>query len=126
MDALVDFLNDIRTHGRARGNLLGLFHILIGRRIEKADATLVANGLTWRTLAALLKRVRWDKEAVRELGLDPAGLPPRDRERFWYTAIAHARVDSEAAVAAGDRLAEAVRAAGYVVGPAPGRSAPQA
>ena len=92
---------------------------MIGRRIEKADGTPVSNGLTWRDAAALLKKVRWDKKAVVELGLDPATLPPKDRQRYWYTAIAQAGVDSAAAFQSGDRLAEALRAAGYVIGPPP-------
>ena len=66
--------------------------------------------------------MRWDKEAVRELGLDPADLPPRDRQRFWYTAVAHAKVDSPAAVAAGDRLAEQLRPLGYAISPPPGQA----
>ena len=72
-----------------------------------------------RDVAALLKRVRWDREAVRQLGLDPEGLSPRDRQRFWYQAITQASVDVPGASAAGDRLAEAMQSAGYVVGPAP-------
>jgi hypothetical protein len=110
-----EFLDDLKEKGLARGNFLGLLHVLIGRRIEKADGTLISVGLTWREAAAWLKKVRWDKEAVRELGVDPAGLPPRDRERYWYTAIARARVDSPAAIDAGGRLAAAVAPAGYLV-----------
>ena len=56
-----------------------------------------------------------------ELGLDPSKLPPRDREKYWYTAIAQAQVDSDAATAAGNRLAEKLQEVGYVVGPPPGR-----
>ena len=56
------------------------------------------------------------------LGLNPATLPPRDRERFWNTAIGHARVDSPEATAAGDALALLLAPAGYVVGPPPGRT----
>jgi hypothetical protein len=121
MDALGEFLESLKGQGLASGNFRGLLHILIGRRITRTDGTLVSDGVTWRTLAAALKRARWDKEAVRELGLDPAALPPRDRERFWYMAIARAGVDSEEAATAGDRLSKALRAKGYVVGPAPGR-----
>jgi hypothetical protein len=104
------------------GNFLGLLHVLIGRRVTRADGTPVSPGLTWRALADLLKSLRWNKDAVRELGLDPADLPPRDRQRFWYTAIAQAHVDSPEAVAAGDRLAALVLPLGYVVSPAPGGS----
>ena len=122
MDVLREFLGDLKRHGYARGNFLGMLNVLIGRRIQAADGTLVSSGLTWRALADLLKRVRWDPEAVRELGVDPATLPPRDRQRYWYVAIAHARVDAKQATEAGDRFAEVLRSAGYVVGPAPGKT----
>jgi hypothetical protein len=121
MDALGEFLDSLKGQGLAQGNLLGLLHILIGRRIARADGTLISNGVTWRTLAAALKRVRWDREAVRDLGLDPAELPPRDRERYWYAAIARSGVDSDRAAAAGDRLAKEVRSKGINIGPPPGR-----
>ncbi len=122
MEPLREFLNAVRHHGSLRGQLLGVLHILIGRRITRTDGTPVSGGMTWRELAALLKQLRWDREAVRELKLDPAALPPRDRERFWYTAIAKAHVASAAAQAAGDRLVGPLKALGYVVGPAPGAS----
>jgi hypothetical protein len=120
MDRLRELLNLIRQHNLAQGNFLGLLHVLIGRRISLADGTLVSAGQNWRTAAALLKRVHWDREAVRELGLDPAQLPPRDRLRFWYLAITQAGVNRPEAAQAGDRLAAALQAHGYVVGPAPG------
>jgi hypothetical protein len=110
-----EFLDDLKQHGHAQGNFLGLLNVLIGRRIEKADGTVLSVGLTWRQTADWLKKLRWDKDTVRELGLDPATLPPRDRERFWYSAIARARVDSPEATAAGNRLATALKSAGYVV-----------
>jgi hypothetical protein len=113
-------LDAVRQADAARGNLRGLLHLLIGRRISLADGTEVSGGLTWRQVAALLTRARWEREAVRELGLDPAALPPRDRERYWYTAIGAAAVHAPEAVAAGDRLVEALRGLGYVVGPPPG------
>jgi hypothetical protein len=119
MDGLRDFLNDLRRHGYAQGNLLGLLHILIGRRVQKHDGTLLTSGLNWRSLAELLRRVRWNKEAVRDLGVDPASLPPRDRLRYWYLAIGQAGIDSPKAVRAGDQLAEILRAAGYIVSAAP-------
>ena len=110
-----EFWDDLKRHGHAQGNFLGLLNVLIGRRIEKADGTLISVGLTWRETAAWLKKARWDKEAVRELGLTPAQLPPRDRQRYWYAAITGAKVDSPEATAAGDRLAEALAEAWYVV-----------
>jgi hypothetical protein len=119
MDELREFLNTVNARGLARGNLLGLLHVLIGRRIRKADGTPVSSGLTWREAAAQLKRSRWERDAVIEIGLDPTELPPRDRERFWYTAIARASVDSAKAVAAGDRLSLALHDLGYEIGPGP-------
>jgi hypothetical protein len=119
MDELREFLNTVQVQGLARDNFLGLLHVLIGRRVRRANGTAVSNGLTWREAASILKRVRWDRSAVTEIGLDPAELPPRERERFWYAAITRAGVDSPAAVAAGERLAAAVRDAGYEIGPGP-------
>jgi hypothetical protein len=110
-----EFLDDLKQHGYAQGNFLGLLNVLIGRRIEKADGTILSVGLTWRQTADWLKKVRWEKDAVRELKLDPAALAPRDRERFWYGAITRAHVDSLEATAAGDRLAAALKPSGYIV-----------
>jgi hypothetical protein len=123
MDGLREFLDDLKRRGLAEGNLLGLFHIVVGRRIQTAAGELVSNGVTWRELAEMLKRVRWPKDSVRELGIDPDTLAPRDRQRFWFQAIGQARVDSPAAAAAGQRLAETLNAAGYVIGPPPTRPA---
>src|SRR3954468_18257528 len=76
MDGVQTFLDDLRRHGLADGNFLGLLHILIGRRIARPDGTVLSPGLTWRALADQLKSLRWNKDAVREVGLDPADLPP--------------------------------------------------
>ncbi len=57
---------------------------------------------------------------MRELGLALSDLPPRDREKFWYTAIARAQVVSADASASADALVEPLRVLGYEVGPAPG------
>src|SRR6266480_2471362 len=105
MDGVRDFLDDTHKHHRARGHFLGLLHILIGRRISRSDGTILSTGLTWRDLANILKTVRWDPEAVRDLGIDPDALPPRDRQRYWYSAIAQAQVSSEAAIRDADKLA---------------------
>jgi hypothetical protein len=110
-----EFLDALKKHGYARGNFLGLLHVLIGHRIEKADGTVLSVGLTWRDAAAWLKKVRWEKDAVREVGLEPGNLPPRDRQRYWYTAISHAKVGSPEAIAAGDRLAAALAKTGYII-----------
>jgi hypothetical protein len=122
MDSLRELLEAVREQDVVPGRFRGLLHILVGRRITRADGTLVASGMTWRDLAVLLKRLRWDREAVRELGIDPAELAPRDRERFWYTAIARAAIDSREAAADADRLVQPLAELGFVVGPAPGRS----
>jgi hypothetical protein len=120
MEALQELLEDLTRHGLDQGHLLGLCNVLIGRRITQADGAVVSNGLTWRELAAWMKKVRWDPDTVRELGQDPKELAPRDRQQFWYSAIARAAVDSPRATQAGDRVAERLRKLGYVVGAPPG------
>jgi hypothetical protein len=120
MDHLAALLEDLRRHVGTDGHFRGLLHLLIGRRITAPDGTLISTGQTWRSVAALLKRARWDKDAVAELGLQPADLPPRDRERYWYTAIGQAQVNSESARKSAEQLAAALRARGYEIGPPPG------
>jgi hypothetical protein len=89
---------------------------MIGRKIRRMDGdVVVSSGLTWRDLAGWLKKVRWDPDAVRELGVDPKELPPRDRQRYWYAAIMQAKVTSPAAVKAGEQFIEAIRELGYEV-----------
>jgi hypothetical protein len=119
MDRLRDLLEAVRKQGLARGNFRGLLHVLIGRRLSTAQGEVISAGLSWRDAAALLKRLRWDREAVRELGLDPATLPPRDRQKYWYSAIAQADVGAAAAAAGADLLREPLQALGLVVGPGP-------
>lgn len=118
MDALRAFLDDVKKHKLAEGRFLGLLHILIGRRVVKGEEV-VSTGMTWRQLAALLKKVRWPKEAVRDLGLDPADLAPRDREKYWYMAIVRAGVDSPEAEKQANELASILKVHGYEVGPPP-------
>ena len=122
MEGVQPFLDEFRQQGLAEGNFLGLIHVLIGRRISRADGSVVSPGLTWRALAEALKTTRWTKDAVREIGLDPADLPPRDRQRFWYSAIAQAKVDSADAFAAGDRVIALIEPLGYIVSPGSGPS----
>jgi hypothetical protein len=120
MDALSTLFDELKKSGQTQGNFLGFLHVLIGRTItRKSDGTVANKGFTWREMAAWLKKVRWDTEAVRELGLNPDDLPPRDRQRFWYSAIMQAKVDTPAANKAGDRFAEVLRGLGYDVGAAP-------
>jgi hypothetical protein len=125
MDGVHEFLDTVRRRHLARGNFLGLLNLLIGRRIDNGAGGLICNGLTWRSVAGWLKKLRWDKQAVRELGLEPKNLPPRDRERFWYAAISLARVDSAEASRAGDRLAATLEGSGYRIGPAPHPTPPK-
>jgi hypothetical protein len=122
MDGVREFLEQLRRHHLTAGNLRGILHIAIGRRISRPDGTVLSTGTTWRQLSELLRTMRWDKEAVREIGLDPDDLPPRDRQRFWYTVIAAAKVDSAEAVEAANAIAEQTENLGYIIGPAPGRS----
>ena len=120
MDSLRELLEAVRGNDFVQGRFRGLLHVLVGRRITREDGSVVSAGMTWRDLASLLKRVRWDRDMVREMGLDPAELAPRDRERFWYSAIARAGIDSPEAVAAADQLVEPLKKLGFVVRPAPG------
>ncbi len=120
MDRVRQFLGEVKARGVASGNFLGLLNVVMGRRIIDCDGNPVCAGVTWREMATLLKRARWDPDAVIQLGLDPSALPPRDRERYWYAVIAQAGVDTAKATAAGEQLAEQLRAAGYVIGPPPG------
>jgi hypothetical protein len=118
--ALREFLLLLKEQAATQGHFLGFLHILIGRNITLRDGTPVTSGMSWRDVCAWLKKLRWDKECVRELGLDPETLPPRDRERYWYTAISKAKVDSVEAATAADQLAEKLKTLGYTIGPAPG------
>lgn len=114
MEALAALLEQVRKLGLAKDNLLGFFHVLIGRTV-KAGGAVVSNGLPWRELAGWLKKLRWDTKLVAELGLDPDELPPKDRQRFWYAAITRAGVDSPQATRAGDAFAKKLETHGYQV-----------
>lgn len=122
MDALKGFLEDVRKDGYAAGNFLGFLHVMIGRRITAPDGTIISAGLTWRELANLFKKLRWDIEMVRELGLDPDKLAPKDREKLWYVAISRAGVASEKAAKAGDQLAKVLAKHKFLVSERPGNS----
>ena len=117
MDRLGEFLETVRARGTAAGRLRGLLWILVAQPVRLPDGTAVSNGLTWRALAAVLKRERWDADSVRDLGLDPSELPPRDREKFWNAAISQAGLGTPEAKAEGEALAKALRAEGYGIGP---------
>ena len=120
MDSLQELLEVVAKNKLAHGNFRGLLHALIGRKVFHADK-LVSSGLTWRETAALLRKLRWDVEVVREFGVDPDHLPPRDREKFWYSAIAQAGVDSEDAARLADKFAENLKKHGYEVKSAAGK-----
>jgi len=120
MDALSALFDELKKGGLTRGNFLGFLHVLIGRKITRSgDGVVLSKGISWRDMAAWLKKTRWDPDAVRELGLEPDQLPPRDRQRYWYSAITHAKVDGSPAIKAGDRFADVLKSLGYEVGPMP-------
>src|SRR4029077_13694484 len=104
MEGLRAFLEEIRKRGTAEGHFRGLLHILVGRKISRADGSLVSAGMTWRAVADLFKRLRWSPDAVRELGLEPDALPVRDRQRYWFAAISAAQIESVSASADADLL----------------------
>jgi hypothetical protein len=120
MEGLREFLEKVRQSHLVRGHFRALLHVAIGRRIMRADGTLISSGVTWRQLSELLRLIRWDKELVLELGLNPDDLPPRDRQRYWYAAIVAARVDAPDARAQGDAYAKVLAQIGFTIGPAPG------
>jgi len=120
MDELREFLESVRQNQLVRGHFRALLHVVIGRRISRIDGRVVSTGVTWRQLSELFKEIRWDKELVREIGLNPDDLPPRDRQRYWYTAIAAAQVNHVEARILGDNYARLVARLGFVIGPAPG------
>jgi hypothetical protein len=124
MDALPLFFGTLKTKGLTKGHFLGFLYVVVGGRITHPDGKLVSAGMTWRILSNWLKKTRWDPESVRDLNQDPDALPPRDRQRFWFTAIAQAGLDTEAASQAGDRFADVLRAQGYTVNLPPHASGP--
>jgi len=120
MEGLREFLEKVRQNHLVRGHLRALLHVCIGRRISRADGTILSSGVTWRQLSELLRVMRWDKELVRELGLDPDELSPRDRQRYWYSAIIAAHVDTTESREMGDAYARLLTPLGFVVAPGPG------
>jgi hypothetical protein len=115
MEETLEFLTTLRDRGYVTGRLRALFHLLVGYRIRKGDGVVVSAGQTWRQLADLLFQLKWDREQVRELGLDPAALPPKDRQRFWYLAVIQSKLDSQEAKTEAIDLAQAILASGYTV-----------
>jgi hypothetical protein len=121
MDAVRELLQRVQRQEPPIGPFRGLLHVLIGRRIVTTALVAVSAGLTCRLLAEWLKELRWDRDAVRELGLDPATLSPRDRVRFWYQAMAQAQLNSPAAALDGARFAANLADLGYAVLSTPGK-----
>src|SRR5262245_47239996 len=119
MDGIRELLAAARDAGLAAGNFRALLHIAIGRKVTRPDGSTASSGVTWRELAAELKTLRYDPELVREFGASPEALTARDRERFWYSAIALAKVDSPEVVAEAEKLAPKLEPLGFLVGPAP-------
>ena len=124
MDGTRELLEAVRDNGLAAGRFRGVLHIAIGRKVTRPDGSEVSSGVTWRELSGLLKLLRFDKDLVRELGADPESLAPRDRQRFWYSAIALGRVDSPEAMAEAERLVAPLKDLGFIVGPLPGSATP--
>jgi hypothetical protein len=115
MEGAREFLEQVRQRQLLKGNFRGLLHLLIGRKITRADGTDLSSGLTWRQLAELLRLLRWDKECVREIGLNPDELPYRDRQRYWYSAITMAKIDTPEAATEADSLARRFATLGFKI-----------
>jgi hypothetical protein len=115
MTPLHELLERLRDQNLALGRFRGLLYVLVGRRLLHGE-TVLSQGLTWREVAALLKKVRWPTEAVREMGLEPGDLPPRDREKFWYQAINRAGLTDPSARQQGEELLALLADEGYRLG----------
>jgi hypothetical protein len=124
MDGIREMLSAVRDAGLLNGNFRALLHIAIGRKVTRPDGSTLSTGVTWRALATELKALRFDQELAREYGADPDALTARDRERFWYAAIAVSKVDSPEATAEADRFAPKLKSLGYIVGPSPSAPPP--
>jgi len=119
MDHLQDVLELLRRKGLLKGRLRGVLHIAIGRTLSTPEGRAISRGMTWRELANLLRDLRFDPAMVSELGLDPETLSPRDRLKFWYSAIGLAKVDSPAAFAEAEKVAASLKPFDVIVGPPP-------
>ena len=123
MTGTLQFLNLLAEHQLAKGLLRGALHLAIGRTVVRtSDHVVLCAGVTWRELALMLKDSKFDRNLAREVGADPDTLHPREREKFWYSVIGMARVDSTAAREEAEKLAKKLVAYGLHV-EAPGGSA---
>ena len=125
MERLTEFLETIRQRGLAVGHFRGVCHVAVGRTLTDPAGVVASGGITWRELAALLRDLKFDKNLAAEVGADPDDLAPRDRARFWYSAIALAKPDSPEARTEAEKLIALVRSLGWTVGPAPAPPTPK-
>jgi hypothetical protein len=121
MDALTELFELLQARALTHGVFLGFLNVMISRRLTSPKGVPVSAGLSFRELATWLRKVRWEPDAVKELGLEPDSLPVRDRQRYWFSAICQAQVGSDTAREAGDEFAAKLAALGYTIGPAPKR-----
>ena len=125
MDGPRPVLEVVRDRKLAIGRLRGFFHLLIGRTLSRDDGTVLSTGVSWRELSHWLKLLKFDRELVRELDADPDTLSPKDREKFWYAAIAMAKVDSPRARLEADELAGLLVPLGFWAGASPSAGKPK-
>jgi len=114
-ETLESLLLKLRTQSFPHESFQGFLHVLVSGALLDSSGNRVFSGLSWRELALILKKVRWDPNMVRHLGLDPATLAPRDRERFWYQAICQSSLDSAQAKKSALRLKGWMDRYGYSV-----------
>ncbi len=119
MEGIREFLTAVHNAGLARDYLRAIMHIAIGRKITRTDGTVLSGGVTWRTLAGLLRVLKYDPKWAERFVQDRTVFAIRDRDRFWYAAIAQARVDSPEAIREAEQILPALRNLGFVVGPPP-------
>jgi beta-phosphoglucomutase-like phosphatase (HAD superfamily) len=116
MDGVVQLLELARQQGWQRTHLRGLWHLAIGRALHDAQGRLLSPGSTWRELANILKQLKYDRDLVLTLGLDPESLLAKDRDKFWYYAIAATKLDTPEARQQADELKAQLAPLGIIVG----------
>ena len=83
MGGVLELLTALKQEGHTEGRFLGLLHILIGRRLQKKDGTVISTGLTWRELSGLFassdeNRPPPSAPAPAAPAPRPAAAPPKD------------------------------------------------